>query len=52
MPLHGRSFFMLPVPIHKEFRLLSSTPHLTWQKKTPPASGAHVNIWWLYSAMQ
>ncbi|ABF12948.1 hypothetical protein ACUXAV_006600 [Cupriavidus metallidurans] len=43
---------MPTVPIHKEFRLLSSTPNLTWQKKTPPASGAHVNIWWLYLTMQ
>lgn len=43
---------MLPVPFHKEFRLTSSTPFLTWANHKPPTAGALVDIWWLYLTMQ
>ena len=52
IPANARPSLMLPVRIHKEFRLLSATPTLTWAARTPPAAGARITPWWLYLAMR
>lgn len=43
----------VPLPIHKEFHLLTPPPAPTWVKRTPSATGATlISSWRLYLAMQ